>query len=219
VKKDSSGSADGDAILISVGRRADTEGLFSEGVDVGLDRGMIPVDENFETKVKGIYAVGDVIKGGVQLAHAASAQGIRAVSLMASAPSPIDLSVIPSCIYTDPEIASVGITADDAKRAGIPYKTGKFVMSANGKNLIEMAERGFVKAVFHEESEVLLGAQMMCPRATDMIGEFASALTNRMTAEQMLKAMRAHPTFYEAIGEAVEDVKSLAINIMPRNRP
>jgi dihydrolipoamide dehydrogenase len=217
-KKGSSESADGDAILISVGRRADTEGLFSEGTDVGLDRGMIPVDENFETKVKGIYAVGDVIKGGVQLAHAASAQGIRAVSLMASAPSPIDLSVIPSCIYTDPEIASVGITADDAKRAGIPCKTGKFVMSANGKNLIEMAERGFVKAVFHEESEVLLGAQMMCPRATDMIGEFASALANRMTAEQMLKAMRAHPTFYEAIGEAVEDVKSLAINIMPRKK-
>jgi dihydrolipoamide dehydrogenase len=217
-KKGAPESALGDAILVSIGRRADTDGLFSDGTDIGLDRGMIPVDENFETKVKGIYAVGDVVKGGAQLAHAASAQGIRAVSLMASEPAPVDLSVIPYCVYTDPEIASVGIDADGAKRAGIPCKTGKFVMSANGKNVIEMAERGFVKVVFHAESEVILGAQMMCPRATDMIGEFASALANRLTREQMSKAMHAHPTFAEAIGEAVEDTRSLAIHIMPRKR-
>jgi dihydrolipoamide dehydrogenase len=217
-RKDTDESAAGDAVLVSVGRRANTDGLFSDGTDIGLEHGMIPVDGNFETKVKGIYAVGDVIKGGVQLAHAASAQGIRAVSLMASEPSPLELDVIPSCIYTDPEIASVGITADDARRGGIPCKTGKFVMSANGKNVIEMAERGFVKAVFHGESEVLLGAQMMCPRATDMIGEFALALANRMTMEQMSRVIHAHPTFSEAIGEAVEDVRSLAIHIMPRKR-
>ncbi|MDR1915949.1 MAG: dihydrolipoyl dehydrogenase [Synergistaceae bacterium] len=217
-KKDTAESVTGDAVLISVGRRANTDGLLSERIEISMDRGMIPVDENFETEIEGIYAVGDVVKGGVQLAHFASSQGVCAVAAMLSESAPIDLSVVPSCIYTDPEIASVGITADEAKRRGIPCRTGKFVMSANGKNVIEMAERGFVKVVFHEESDVLLGAQMMCPRATDMIGEFASGIANHLTVRDMSKVMRAHPTFSEAMGEAIEDVDARAIHIMPRKR-
>lgn len=205
-----------DGVLVSVGRIANTEGLLGSKIELNLDRGRIPVNERFETCVKGIYAVGDVIKDGIQLAHIASAQGVNAVYAMYGQELPIDFSAVPSCIYTVPEIASVGISSDQAKAEGIPVKTGKFVMSANGKTVIAMAERGFVKVVFHAESNVILGAQMMCCRATDMIGELCMAISNRLTIDQLSTVIRPHPTFSEGIGEAVEDTENRAIHAMPR---
>lgn len=202
-------------ILTAVGRKANTEGLFGEGVVMDTNRGQILVKENFETSIPGVYAIGDVT-GGIQLAHTASAQGIYAVELMNHKEPTTDLSVIPSCVYTDPEIASVGLTEEEAKQKGIEILTGKFLTSANGKSIITKEERGFVKIVINKETNVLLGAQMMCARATDMIEEMGTAIANTLTVKQMQKAMRAHPTYNEAILEALEDSTGEAIHAMPR---
>jgi dihydrolipoamide dehydrogenase len=193
-----------EGVLIAIGRVANTEGLLAETVDLGLERGEIPVDKNFETCVKGIYAIGDVVKGTIKLAHMASAQGTNVAHIIAGAEPPIELSLVPSCLYTSPEIASVGITADTAKAQGISVKTGKALMSANGKTIIEMADRGFIKLIFNAETDVLLGAQLMCCRATDMIGELAVAIANKLTIRDLRKVIKPHPTFNEAIRDAIE---------------
>ncbi len=110
-----------------------------------------------------VYAIGDVT-GGPQLAHAASAQGLNAVAVMAGKPAPLDLSVIPACVYTDPEIATVGLTAAEAQAKGMAVRTGKFLTAANGKSQITGQERGFIKVVFDRDTDVILGAQLMCGR-------------------------------------------------------
>ncbi len=214
--KEKSETVSAQGILIATGRNANTQNLFGEGIELPLDRGMISVDENFETCISGIYAIGDVIKGGIQLAHVASAQGINAVSVMFGVKPPINLCVVPSCIYTNPEIATVGITADEAKASEIPVKTGKFIMSANGKTMISMADRGFIKVVFHAQTEVILGAQLMCCRATDMIGELATAVANKLTIAELSSVIRPHPTFNEGVTEAIEDVYGHAIHAQPK---
>ena len=174
------------------------------------------MDEAFQTSIQGIYAIGDVVDGGIQLAHVASAQGCCAVAHMVGRPAPIDLKTVPACIYTSPEIASVGITADQAKEQGIPVKTGKFMLSGNGKSIIENQDRSFIKLVFHEDTQVLLGAQLMCARATDLISELATAVANSLTLEQLSQVIRPHPTYTEAVTEAVEDALGRAIHIAPR---
>ena len=176
----------------------------------------VVVNEKFETSIPGVYAIGDLIFGA-QLAHAASAQGIQVVEQLAGKEVSVDVNVVPGCVYTDPEIASVGITEDEAKEKGIAVKVGKFIMSANGKSLITKEERGFIKIVAEEESGVIVGAQMMCARATDMIGEFVTAVANNMTVSQLLKGMRAHPTYNEGIGEALEELEGGAIHVMPKS--
>lgn len=204
-----------DAVLVSVGRSPATEGLFESDVPVKLERGRIVVDDFFRTNIPGVYAVGDVT-GGIQLAHVASAQAAYVVERMnGRKPSVIismvpgglftPVSIIPSCIYTDPEIASVGLTEEEARRKGVPVRCGKYVMQGNGQSIITGEEEGFIKVLFAPDSDELLGAQLMCPRATDMIGELATALANGLTSTQLLYAMRAHPTFNEAISCAVED--------------
>lgn len=205
-------------ILSAVGRVSNTEGLFAEGVSVEMERGKILVDEHFETSQKGVYAVGDVIKG-IQLAHVASAQGTYVAEKIAGKKPSIDLSIVPSCVYTDPEIASVGITEEEAKEQGIEIAVGKFMMSANGKALITKEERSFVKVIADASGKNILGAQMMCARATDMIGEFGTAIANQLTAEQLLKAMRAHPTYNEAVAEALEELTGEgAVHIAPKKK-
>ena len=111
---------------------------------------------------------------------------------------------IPACVYTSPELAQVGLTADEARARGIPCAAGKCVLGGNARTLIEGGKRGFVKLVFHRESRALLGAQLCCYRATDLISELALAVTLELTAEQLLRPVRPHPTFAEAISEAVE---------------
>lgn len=110
------------------------------------------------------------------------------------------------------------MTEADAKAAGIPVRTGKFIMSANGKTVIEMADRGFIKVVFDSQTNRLLGAQMMCCRATDMIGELCTAIRGGMTLEQLASVIRPHPTFNEAVTEAVEDVLGHAVHAAPKRR-
>ncbi|GLC78629.1 dihydrolipoyl dehydrogenase [Lacrimispora brassicae] len=202
-------------LLLATGRIPNTDGLLEEGTLLKMDRGRIVVKENFETSMPGVFAVGDVI-GDIQLAHAASSQGICAVEGMNGKDPSIDLSVVPSCVYIDPEIACVGMTEEEAKGKGIETAAGKFLTHANSKSFITKEERGFVKVVTDKETGVLLGAQMMCARATDMIGEMGTAISNKLTAVQLLKAMRAHPTYNESVAEALEDCIGGAIHVLPR---
>lgn len=206
-----------DAVLIATGRHANTEGLFDAQVQQAfvMDRGRIVVNAYGQTSVPNVYAVGDVTPG-IQLAHAASSQGINAVAHMVYSRahahedaaktgfvSPMRTDLIPGCVYTDPEIGSIGITQDEAKAQGIPVLIRKYPMSANGKSVLTRQERGFIKVVADEASHKILGAQMMCARATDMISEFGTAIANGLTLEQMASVVRPHPTFSEGITEAV----------------
>lgn len=193
----------GDGVLIATGRRANTEGLFDDKPLLETVRGAIKVDEDFQTSQPGVYAIGDVVSGNVQLAHVATAQGIYVVrKLFGGAPLP-DLSLIPSCIYISPEIAAVGMTLEQAKAAGINAKEHKSLLTANGKSLITREERSFMKVIYEEESERILGAVLMCARATDMISEFSLAIRQGMTLSEMAKIMRPHPTYEEGVTAAV----------------
>lgn len=208
------GEALSDAVLVAVGRRAYTQGLFAGNFALETDRGRIVTDENHQTSVPGVYAIGDVA-GGIQLAHAASAQGIACVERAAGHTPPAREDLVPSCVYTNPEIACVGITADEAKTVNTPVRAGKYILSANCRTMIAGGERGFVKLVFHADTDVLLGAQMVCERATDMINEMTVAIANGLTRTQLLKAIRPHPTFAESVTEAIDSVSGLAIHMTP----
>lgn len=206
-----------DAVLIATGRAPATKGLFGEGCEPELDHGRIVVDEHMRTSIGGVFAIGDVAAAGAQLAHAASAQGIVAVETIAGQGSPFDPLLVPSCVYSSPEIACVGMTEAEAKNAGIAVRTGKFSMAANGKSVITGQDRSFAKIVA-DESGRIIGAQLMCGRATDMIGELAVAVANGLTVEQMGSAIRPHPTFEEAISEALETFGDGTIHAMPKRR-
>ena len=206
-EKEKMQTVSGDKVLLSVGRRANTAGLFADAAaDIAekilTQRGLVAVDESYETPEPGIYAIGDVI-GGIQLAHVATAEGRTAVAHMNGAESTIRMDIIPSCIYTSPEIAGVGLTEAEAKEQEIDVITKKYPMGANGRTLISMEERSFIKLVADAESHRLLGAQMMCARATDMIAQFAQAIANDLKLEDMAKVIYPHPTYSEGIGELV----------------
>lgn len=215
--KDKSASIELDGILICTGRRPNTEGLFADGFDLEMNGRCIAVDENFQTSVNGIYAAGD-INGIMPLAHAAEAQALAAVAHMQNKQSQIDPALVPSCVYTDPEIATVGLSTDEAKQRGIAIKTAKYIMGSNSKTIIEGKDRSFIKLVFDENTRVLLGAQLFCAHATDMIAELTTAIANKLTDEQLLRGLRPHPTFVEGITEAVEAVHGLSIHSLPSRR-
>ncbi len=203
--KDKALSVSGEAVLCAIGRRPYTEGLFADGVGVEMNGRSIRVDENYETSLPGVYAIGDV-SSKIQLAHVASAQGTDCVERMVGGKGMTDLSAVPSCIYCVPEIACVGITADEAKAAGREVVSGKYVMFSNGKTVIRDGDRAFMKVVADKATHVIVGAQFMCEHATDMISEMATAIVNGLTVEQMLKVLRPHPTIEEGVHEALEDV-------------
>ena len=201
-----------DAVLVAIGRRANLSNLFAEDFSVEQRRGIV-VNEQFRTSVPSIYAIGDVVDGGIQLAHVASAQGSNAVDHMLGREPQIDLNTVPSCIYTEPEIACVGLTADQAKELGIPVLTGKFNMSGNAKVIIGNEQRSFVKVIAHAETKEILGAQMLSARATDMIGELTAAVVNKLHVEDLAAVIHPHPTYCEGILEAVEDTERRAVHI------
>ena len=217
VEKEKEVSINAEYILSAVGRSPNTLGLLDTELPIQLERGRIMVNSSFETQMLGVYAIGDLIFGA-QLAHTASAQGVYVAELLAGKKPSVNLNAVPACVYLDPEIATVGITEDEAKEQGIPVKVGKFMMSGNGKSLITKEERGFVKIVAQEDNQVILGAQMMCARATDMIGELVTAVANQLTVAQLLQGMRPHPTYNEGVGEALEDCFGEAIHIAPRRK-
>lgn len=192
-----------DKVLMAVGRRAYTQNLFTENVRVETDRGKIKVNKYYQTNIENIYASGDVI-GGIQLAHVATAEAINAVCHMLKKQPIYNMDLIPSCIYTNPEIASVGITLDEAKVQGVNVKAIKYPMGANGKTVLSLQERGFIKIIVDKETDCILGAQMMCAHATDMISQFTQAIQQKLTIADLQKIIFPHPTFNEAIGKAVE---------------
>ena len=191
-----------DVVLLAVGRRPCTDGLFAEGISPALDRGRLLVNERYETSLPHVYAVGDVT-GGAMLAHAASAEGRNAVRIMAGLPPREDLRFIPSCVFTDPEIACAGLTLDQAKKQGIDADSRKALMTANGKTVLSGAERGYIRIVYEKQIGKLLGAQMMCQRASDMISGFTQALCAGLSVNDLSRAIRPHPTFSEGISDAI----------------
>ena len=199
------------AVLAAVGRRPNTDGLCAPGVALDMERGFIRVNERFETSLPGVYAIGDAI-GGMMLAHAASAEGLTVVHALAGEEAPLCLTAIPACVYVSPEIASVGLTQADCQQRGIEVKVGKALMGANGRTLIAGGQRGFIKVVVSAENGRVLGAQLMCERATDMIDSFTVAIANGLTATQLMRAVRPHPTFLEAVGEALDALEGRAIH-------
>ena len=245
-------------VLVAIGRRPNTESLLAdeltldvsgkileEGLSkadaynqsegkVAAARGFILTDESGKTGIDNIYAIGDIVFGGIQLAHAASAEAINAVESIFEGGHNSDnnhldglakaLSFIPSGIYTDPEIASVGITEAEAKAKELPVRIGKALTGSNGKTLIESGDRGYVKLIFSEdatslyEAGQLIGAQIVSKRATDMIGGLATAMNARVTIDALNTVIWPHPTFSEVIGEAVEDALDGAIHAMPKRK-
>lgn len=207
-------AAPGDAVLLSVGRKANTDQVFAPPLDLPLVRGRVPVDGTMCAR-PGLYVIGDAAAGYPQLAHAAEAQGLAAAAAIAGQTPETDLSLVPSCVYTAPEIACVGLTETEARARGIAVQTGKFLMGANGRSLIAGQERGFAKLVAAEDGR-LLGAQLYCARATDLIGEAALAIANGLTLSQFSAVIRPHPTVEEALGEAAEAVFGRSIHSLPR---
>ena len=197
----------GEKVLCAIGRRAYWDGVFAEGMNPETRGKSLKVDENFQTSIPGVYAIGDA-SSVVQLAHVAAAQGTACVERMCGVAGHVDLNVIPSCIYSTPEIAVVGITEAEAKERGIPAVVGKCTMFGNARTVIEDPGRCFMKIVAHAETHEILGASLMCQHASDMISQISAAMVNHQTAEELRRVMRPHPSFEEAMTEALDALAS-----------
>ena len=189
-----------EAVMIAVGRRAVTD--IADNIGIKTTDGRIDTIGLGRTSVEHIYAIGD-ITAGPQLAHKASAEGENAVMSILDDNSIIWPDLIPACVYTSPEIACVGMTESEAEAAGIDVVSVRALTSANAKSVITGEERGFVKLVADRTEHKLVGAQLMCANATDMIGELTLAISQGITTiEDCASVMRAHPTYEECVGEA-----------------
>ena len=201
-------------LLVAVGRAPFTSGIGLENTKVELDRGFVKVNEYQQTAEPGVYAIGDIVAGTPQLAHVATAQGMVAVAKMAGKPAiPIRRNRIPGCTYTEPGIGSVGLTEAQAKAAGYKVKVGKFPFLANSKATILGSHDGFVKVLADEKYGEILGVHIIGPQAFELIGEAVTAMEAEATVDVMMSAIHAHPTIYEAVGEAFNNVYGLAINV------
>ncbi len=189
-------------VLSAVGITTNIKNIGLEDVGIKTENGKVRVDEFYETNVQGYYAIGDIILGPA-LAHVASAEGIICVEKIAGKnPEPLDYGNIPACIYTQPEVASVGLTEKAAKEAGYEIKVGKFPFTASGKATAAGTREGFVKLVFENKSGKLLGAHMIGENVTEMIAEAVVAKKSGLTANEILNSVHPHPTMSEAVMEA-----------------
>lgn len=204
-------------MLVAVGRKANTAGLELEKLGIRMNKANIVVDEQYQTSKKGVYAIGDC-NGKIMLAHAASAQGIDAVEHIMGHDVPRSGDIVPSCIYTCPELAGVGKTEEQLKEEGTEYLVGRFPMAGNGKALIEGSERGLVKVLAGKKYHEILGVHILGNHATDLIAEAALAIQAELTAEDVAAAIHPHPTVSEAVGEAAHDILDGAINWPPSRK-
>ena len=202
-----------DAILMAVGRESNTYNLFDEDLLIKNGSSLL-VGENFKTNLDNVYAVGDCIKG-IQLAHYASSCGIYVVENMFEGKSSINLNNIPACVYTNMEIAEVGINETKAKSLGIEYRIGKFSMLSNSKSIVTSSDRGFIKVIV-DSNDCVIGASLMCDRASDLITIFTNAINSKMKVEEMKKSIYPHPSYSEGILEALEDVDKSALHVIYR---
>jgi dihydrolipoamide dehydrogenase len=209
---DETGVLDCDKVLVSVGRKPYTDGLGLAEAGVELDkRGFVLVDKHYATRVPGIYAIGDVI-GGVMLAHKAEEEGVAVAELLAGRAGHVNYLAVPNVIYTHPEVASVGLTEEEAKAKGIEYKIGKFPYIANGRARAMDAAEGFVKILGDAKTDRLLGMHILGARASDIIAEGAVAIEFAASVEDIARSVHAHPTLPEAIKEAAMAVDKRAIH-------
>ena len=202
-----------DALLVAIGRKPNTDNLGLEGTKVELDRGFIKVDPYQRTGEPGVYAIGDVVAGTPQLAHVATAEGMVAIGHIAGKPVvPVNKNRIPGATYTEPGIGSVGLTEAQARAAGHKVKVGKFPFTANSKASILGQHDGFVKIVADEQYGEILGVHIIGPQAFELISEGVLGMEAEATVETLLHTIHAHPTLYEAMGEAFNAVYGMAIN-------
>ncbi|MFL2586686.1 MAG: dihydrolipoyl dehydrogenase [Flavobacteriaceae bacterium] len=196
---------EGDYCLVSVGRRAYTNGLNAEAVGIVVnDRGQIEVNDQLQTAAGNIYAIGDVVRGAM-LAHKAEEEGVLVAEFIAGQKPHIDYNLIPNVIYTWPEVASVGKTEEELKASGIAVKKGQFPMRALGRSRASMDTDGFIKILADAETDEILGVHMIGARAADLITEAVTAMEFRASAEDLARMSHAHPTYAEAIKEAALD--------------
>ncbi len=205
----------GNICLMSIGRRPQTVDIGCETVGISMTRGFVDVDGHLRTSVPNIYAIGD-ITGKMQLAHVATAQGMVAAANCSGRDAVMRYNIIPACVYTFPEIASVGLTRAEAEKNGRQVKCGSFNVATNGKAMILGTRAGMARLVTDALTGEILGAQIMAPRATDMIAEVAAVMRSEGTIEELADTIHPHPTICEVILEAAHDVEGLCCNAMPR---
>lgn len=205
--------AEAEIVLSAVGVTPNLENIGLEEMKIETENGKIKVDEFYNTNVKGIYAIGDIVSGPA-LAHAASAEGITCVEKIAGLKvEPVDYNNIPGCTYTNPEVASVGMTEKQAKEAGYEIKVGKFPYTASGKAAAAGQKEGFIKLIFDEKYGELLGAHMIGANVTEMIAEMVVSRKLETTGHEIIKAVHPHPTMSEAIMEAAAAAYGEVIHI------
>jgi len=202
-----------DVVLVCVGRVPNTQGLGLAELGVKTDnRGRIQVDPHYATNVPGIYAIGDVIEGPM-LAHKAEDEGVAVAEILAGQAGHVNYDVIPSVIYTAPEVASVGKTEEELKEAGIAYKVGKFPFTANGRAKVNRTTEGFVKVLADEANDRVLGVHILGADAGTMIAEAAVLMEFGGSAEDLARICKAHPTLNEAVKEAALAAEGRAIHM------
>jgi len=216
MKGDAELKFEADKVLVSVGRRAFAQGVFGEKLGVALDdRGRVKVDDHFRTNVDGIYAIGDVIAGPM-LAHKAEEEGIACVEMIAGKAGHVNYEVIPGIIYTNPELAGVGVTEDFAKEKGMNVRIGKFPFRANGRAVANEDVEGVVKFVADAETDRILGAHILAHAASELIAETVAVMEFGGSSEDLGRTVHAHPTLSEAVKEAALAVGKRAIHIANR---
>ena len=205
-----------DKVLVSVGRRPFSEGLGAEKVGVAFDdKKRIKIDDHFRTNVEGIYAIGDVVAGPM-LAHKAEDEGIACVEIIAGKAGHVNYDVIPGIIYTNPELAGVGLTEEQAKEKGIEYRVGKFPFRANGRALANEDLDGMAKIIANAKTDRILGAHILQHAASELIAEAASVMEFGGSSEDLARTVHSHPTLSEAVKEAAMSVDKRALHILNR---
>ncbi len=205
-----------DKVLVAIGRIPYLEGALAKDLGLKLtDRGRVAVDERFRTSVPGLYAIGDIIDGPM-LAHKGEEDGVACVELIAGKAGHVNYDIVPNVIYTDPEVAGVGLTEIDAKKTGLAVKIGKFPFVANGRALANDLATGFVKIIADARTDRLLGAQIIGAGASELIPEIVSVMEFGGSAEDIGRTIHAHPTMSEAVKEAALAVDNKAFSIPPK---
>ncbi|HZJ90870.1 MAG TPA: dihydrolipoyl dehydrogenase [Oscillospiraceae bacterium] len=207
-----------DVVLNATGRLPNIDGLNLEALGIQHDRqGFIAVDENYETSVKGVYAIGDVIPG-FMLAHVASAEGIVAVERINGQDSEVDMNLIPQSVFSFPEFSSIGKTEEELIAQNIDYIASRSYFRGNGKALTMHDAEGIIKVLASPDLQTILGVHILGPHANDLIAESAAAMYSMLTIEEYASIMRGHPTLSEALAEAVENFLGTAIHVPPQRK-
>ena len=209
-------SFEAEKVLVAIGRKANTASLNLDAAGLKHENGHILVNDKMETNIPGVYAIGDCVFGYAQLAHTASAMGEVAAENICGHEAHYDQSTNPTCVYMEPEAASVGLTEEQCKAQSLAYKVGKFPMSANGKALILNGGEGLVKIIAGATHGEILGVHIIGPRATDLISEGALAIRLEATVDELISTIHSHPTVTEALREAALNVEKRAIHIPNR---